>query len=67
MVVPLELGVTVLVGIGYWKHIVRQTRTMPSPSEKTASAGRCIGSFFVIWTLAFVDRDGAADVARRGA
>ncbi|MGB8885876.1 MAG: urate hydroxylase PuuD [Candidatus Korobacteraceae bacterium] len=46
--------VTVLVGIAYWNHIVATDARNAIVMGQTASAGGLIGSFFVIWTLAFV-------------
>ena len=46
--------VTVLAGMAYWMHIVGERRTLP-PSRwaEPASVGGVMGSFFLIWTLAF--------------
>ena len=57
--------VTVLVGIAYWDHIVGTDARAAIAVGRTASVGRMMGSFFVIWTLAFVIEMGSADVARR--
>jgi uncharacterized membrane protein len=45
--------VTVLAGISYWNIIVANDARNAIAAGETASAGRVIGSFFVIWTLAF--------------
>ncbi len=46
--------VTVLVGILYWIHIVASDAGNAVAMGGTASAGAVIGSFFGVWTLAFV-------------
>src|SRR5580704_4342559 len=46
--------VTVLVGIAYWNHIVATDARNAIAMGQTASVGSMVGSFFVIWTLAFV-------------
>jgi uncharacterized membrane protein len=46
--------VTVLAGIAYWNHIVVVDARNAVAAGEAASAGSVIGSFFVIWTLAFV-------------
>jgi uncharacterized membrane protein len=46
--------VTVLAGISYWNIIVATDARNAIAAGEPASAGRVIGSFFVIWTLAFV-------------
>jgi uncharacterized membrane protein len=51
--------VTVLMGITYWNHIVVTDAHNAVAAGQTASAGGMIGSFFVIWTLAFVVEMGA--------
>ncbi|MGC2109098.1 MAG: urate hydroxylase PuuD [Candidatus Korobacteraceae bacterium] len=62
--------VTVLVGIAYWNHIVATDARNAIAMGQTASAGGMIGSFFVIWTLAFAVEMGAlmspAEVLRKG-
>ena len=45
--------VTVLAGIAYWNHIVAGDARNAIALGQTASAGMLIGSFFLIWTLAF--------------
>ena len=52
--------ITVLVGIAYWNHIVASDARNAIAAGQTASAGVMIGSFFVIWTLAFVIEMGAS-------
>jgi uncharacterized membrane protein len=44
---------TVLAGIAYWNIIVAADANNAIAAGQTASAGRVIGSFFVIWTIAF--------------
>ena len=46
--------VTVLAGISYWNMIVATDANNAIANGQAASAGRVIGSFFVIWTVAFV-------------
>jgi uncharacterized membrane protein len=46
--------VTVLAGIGYWNHIVATDARNAAAQGLTASVGGMVGSFFLIWTLAFV-------------
>jgi uncharacterized membrane protein len=62
--------VTVLVGIAYWNHSVAVNARAAIASGQSASAGGMIGSFFLIWTLAFVIEMGLlmspADVLRKG-
>jgi uncharacterized membrane protein len=45
--------VTVLAGLAYWGHIVGTDAHAASAVGDPASVGRVMGSFFVIWTLAF--------------
>jgi uncharacterized membrane protein len=45
--------VTVLAGISYWNIIVATDANNAIAVGEAVSAGRVIGSFFVIWTLAF--------------
>jgi uncharacterized membrane protein len=63
--------VTVLVGIAYWNHIVASDARNAVALGQTASAGVMIGSFFVIWTLAFAIEMGAlmspAEVLKKAA
>ncbi len=63
--------VTVLVGIGYWQIIVATDAHNAIASGMDASAGRVIGSFFIIWTVAFFVEMGMlmspAEVLRKGA
>jgi uncharacterized membrane protein len=58
--------VTVLAGITYWMNIVTT-----DAHNANASPGRAIGSFFVLWTVAFAIEMGAlmspAEVLRKGA
>ncbi len=62
--------ITVLVGFGYWNHMVAENARAAISAGETASAGRVIGSFVVIWTLAFVVEMGLlmspADILRKG-
>jgi uncharacterized membrane protein len=62
--------VTVLMGIGYWNHIVAVDARSAMAAGQTASIGGTVGSFFVIWTLAFAVEMGAlmspAEVLRKG-
>jgi uncharacterized membrane protein len=63
--------VTVFVGIGYWNMIVAADAHNALAVGIEASAGRVIGSFFVIWTVAFFIEMGMLmsplDVLRKGA
>ncbi len=63
--------VTVLVGFAYWHAIVHSDVQNAAAASQSASAGAMIGSFFLIWTLAFVIEMGLlmspADVLRKGA
>ncbi len=45
--------VTVIVGFGYWNYIVASDARNAIAMGGTASPGTVIGSFLVIWTLAF--------------
>ena len=47
--------VTVLAGIGYWMHIVGNDARNALAQGEPASTGMMFGSFFGLWTLAFVD------------
>ncbi len=62
--------VTVLAGIAYWNHIVASEAHAAIAVGEPASAGRVIGSFFVIWTIAFVIEMGIlmspAEALRKG-
>ena len=62
--------VTVLVGFGYWNHAVAENARAAIAAGETASAGRVIGSFVLIWTLAFAVEMGVlmspAAVLRKG-
>jgi uncharacterized membrane protein len=62
--------VTVLAGISYWNIIVASDARNAIAMGYTASPGRVIGSFFVIWTLAFAVEMGLlmspAEVLRKG-
>lgn len=46
--------VTVLVGLAYWGQIVGSDARSAVAAGETASVGKLIGTFFLIWTLAFV-------------
>lgn len=46
--------VTVLAGIWYWMMIVGADARNAQASGATASGGKAIGTFFAIWTVAFV-------------
>ncbi|MFZ1134942.1 MAG: urate hydroxylase PuuD [Candidatus Korobacteraceae bacterium] len=46
--------VTVLVGIAYWMHIVGTDVRNAVATGQPGSGGEMFGSFFAIWTLAFV-------------
>jgi uncharacterized membrane protein len=46
--------VTVLMGLGYWMHIVAVDHANALAMGEVASSGTLIGSFFGIWTVAFV-------------
>ena len=63
--------VTVLFGIGYWQIIVATDARNAIAAGMEASSGRVMGSFFVIWTLAFFVEMGMlmspAEVLRKGA
>jgi uncharacterized membrane protein len=62
--------VTVLAGIAYWNIIVTTDANNAIAVGESVSAGRVIGSFFVIWTLAFVVEMGLlmspAEVLKKG-
>jgi len=62
--------VTVLVGIAYWNHIVATDARNAIAMGQTASVGGMVGSFFVIWTLAFAIEMGVlmapVEVLRKG-
>jgi uncharacterized membrane protein len=45
--------VTVLVGFAYWNHMVASDARSALAMGEPASAGRVIGSFVLIWTVAF--------------
>ncbi len=63
--------VTVLAGMSYWMHIVATNARNAVAEGVPASAGMMFGSFFVLWTLAFVIEMGAlmspAELFRKGA
>lgn len=63
--------VTVLAGISYWNIIVATDANNAVAAGGSASAGQVIGSFFGIWTLAFVVEMGLlmspSEVLRKGA
>ncbi len=46
--------VTVLAGMGYWMHIVAADARNAVAQGEPASAGMMFGTFFGLWTLAFV-------------
>src|SRR5579864_8812831 len=62
--------VTVLAGVAYWNHIVATEAHAAIAVGEPASAGRVIGSFFVIWTIAFAIEMGIlmspAEALRKG-
>jgi uncharacterized membrane protein len=62
--------VTVVAGMSYWMHIVATNARNAVAEGVPASAGMMFGSFFVLWTLAFVIEMGAlmspAEVLRKG-
>jgi uncharacterized membrane protein len=62
--------ITVLAGIAYWNRIVAVDAKNAMATGTIASAGRVIGSFFLIWTLAFAVEMGMlmspAEVLRKG-
>ncbi len=62
--------VTVLAGLSYWGHIVGSEARAATAVGEPASAGRVFGSFFLIWTIAFVIEMGMlmspAEVLRKG-
>jgi uncharacterized membrane protein len=63
--------VTVLAGVAYWNHIVATDARSAAAGGEPASVGAMVGSFFLIWTLAFAIEMGAlmapAEVLRKGA
>lgn len=63
--------VTVLAGFGYWNRIVGVDAQNAIAAGERASAGRVIGSFVLIWTIAFAVQMGLlmspAEVLRKGA
>jgi len=62
--------VTVLAGIAYWMHIVATDARSATAAGEAASPGAMFGSFFVLWTLAFVIEMGVlmspAEALRKG-
>ena len=62
--------VTVLVGLAYWMHIVATDHANALAMGGQASSGVIIGSFFGLWTLAFVVEMGLlmspAEALRKG-
>jgi uncharacterized membrane protein len=62
---------TVLAGFAYWNQIVAVDAQSAMAAGETASAGRVIGSFVLIWTVAFAVEMGLlmspAEVLRKGA
>jgi uncharacterized membrane protein len=63
--------VAVLAGLAYWGHIVGADASAASASGEPASVGHVVGTFFLIWTLAFAVEMGMlmspAEVLRKGA
>jgi uncharacterized membrane protein len=63
--------VTVLAGIAYWNIIVATDANNAIALGQSASAGRVIGSFFGIWTVAFAVEMGLLmsppEILRKGA
>lgn len=63
--------VTVLAGFAYWNRIVAVDASNAVAAGETASAGRVIGSFVFIWTVAFAVEMGLlmspAEALRKGA
>jgi len=63
--------VTVLVGLAYWGQIVGADARSAAAAGQPASVGALIGTFFLIWTLAFAVEMGAlmspAESLRKGA
>ena len=63
--------VAVLAGLAYWGHIVGGDARAAIAAGEPASPGRVMGSFFLIWTLAFAIEMGMlmspAEVLRKGA
>jgi uncharacterized membrane protein len=62
--------VTVLVGLAYWGHTVGSDARNAAALGQPASVGGMMGSFFVIWTLAFAIEMGVfmspAEALRKG-
>src|SRR5271166_3560007 len=62
--------VAVLAGLAYWGHAVGTDARAASAVGEPASVGRVMGSFFLLWTLAFVVEMGMlmspAEVLRKG-
>jgi len=62
--------VTVLAGLAYWGHMVGMDAQAASAVGEPASVGRVVGSFFLIWTVAFAIEMGMlmspAEVLRNG-
>ena len=62
--------VTVLAGMAYWMHIVATDARNAIAQGEPASTGMMFGSFFGLWTLAFVVEMGMlmspAEVLRKG-
>lgn len=63
--------VAVLAGLAYWGHIVGSDASAASAAGEPASVGRVMGTFFLIWTLAFAVEMGMLmsppEVLRKGA
>ncbi len=63
--------VTVLAGFAYWNQIVAVDAQSVLAAGETASAGRVIGSFVLVWTIAFAVEMGLlmspAEALRKGA
>lgn len=62
--------VTVLAGLAYWSHVVVADAHNAAATGQTASPGGMMGSFFLIWTVAFVIEMGLlmspAEALRKG-
>lgn len=62
--------VAVLVGLAYWGHAVGTDAHAATIVGEPASVGRVMGSFFLVWTVAFVIEMGMlmspAEVLRKG-
>jgi len=62
--------ITVLAGVAYWNHLVASDARAAIAAGEPASVGRVVGSFFLIWTIAFAIEMGMlmspAEVLRKG-